>query len=169
MRTTGKALVSLVVLALGLSGASTVAADETAPERGPILDPAITTRVVGLGTGERINILENDGQTITFKRNQPFYIQHGWGCYPDDPTFGICMGPGTNVFFYIVKKGESFRRLQSTYFEVPAEDLCPGCIWRQWVVEFPDGMPRNPQTFGTTWMLNRWVELTAAVTVRFVP
>jgi len=169
MRTTSKVLVSLVVLALGLSGASTVAANETARATGPILDPAITTRVVGLGTGERINILENDGQVITFKRNQPFYIQHGWGCYPDEPTFDICMGPGTSVQFYIVKRGETLRALRATYFEVPAEDLCPECIWRQWVVEFPDGMPRNPQTLGAIWMLNRRVELTNWVTVRFVP
>lgn len=38
-----------------------------------------------------------------------------------------------------------------------------------WLVNFPDGMPRNPHTFGAVWMLNREVQLTAAVTVKFVP
>lgn len=163
---TAKAMTILVVMAVGLSGAAAVAADDRAPASTVALDVGDGVRAVGSGSGERINIQGNNTETISFARNEPFHLRHGMVCIPDEPLFDQCMGDGTNIQFFVVRRGATLGRLQSTLVEEVGED---GSVLRQWVVDFPDGWAaKGFHTFGAIWMFNKRVEMTAAVTVRFV-
>jgi hypothetical protein len=155
MRAPTRALVVVVLAAaVVISGAIPASTVDTAAASTPTAEAASTF----------LDLFDNDGKTIRFRRNEGFYLGTAWTCERDS-RFSRCMSEKTGVFLFMIRNGTRLTTLSPKYSE--RNDQAKRTVERQWVVDFPDGFSGGTHTFGAVWIFNAKIHRVAVVTVRF--
>jgi len=150
MRVPLRLLVVLIALVVGVSGAVSVTAGGGMP------DPY---------TGQKIDLIVNNGKTIKVTAGQDFHIVHGFTCDKALWEYSRCMGSNTNFALFILRADGIARVLATTYLEEDGETV----TFRRWYRNFPGGFRGGERTFVGVWTMPKADPLVFSVKVRFVP